>query len=124
MPSKKKSKGVLERIGDVATSAAGVVVDAGSKAIHAVGDLMPTGFPQKRAKASSQASKKKAPKTQGKSSQAPAKAAAKVSKLGSDAKSHTARPKAAKPAMKKSTGAKPALRAAKPAPKRRAGKTH
>ena len=61
MPSKKKSKGVLERIGDVATSAAEVVINAGSKAIHAVGDMMPAGTPAKKAKASSRASKVKTP---------------------------------------------------------------
>ena len=43
MPRKKTSKGVLQRIGDVATSAAGAVIDAGSKAMHAVGDMMPAG---------------------------------------------------------------------------------
>ena len=78
MPSKKKSKGVLERIGDVASSAAEVVVDAGSKAIHAVGDLMPGGSSRKGTKASSRASKKKAPKASGKSLKAPAKSAAKT----------------------------------------------
>ena len=108
MPSKKKSKGVLERIGDVASSAAEVVVDAGSKAIHAVGDLMPSGSSQKGTKASSKAPKKNAPKAQGKSSKAPAKSAAKTSKLGGDAKTKTVVAKAAKPAIKKSTAAKPA----------------
>ena len=44
MPSKKKSKGVLECIGDAASSAAEVVVDASSKAVHAVGELMPGGL--------------------------------------------------------------------------------
>jgi hypothetical protein len=53
MPGKKKSKGVLERIGDVATSAAEVVVDAGSKAMHAIGDLMPSESSRKGTKASS-----------------------------------------------------------------------
>ena len=118
MPGKKKSKGVLERIGDVATSAAEVVVDAGSKAIHAVGDLMPGGSSQKGTKASSKASKKKAPKASRKSSKAPAKSAEKASKPAVDARTKTVGPKAAEPAIKKSTAAKPATRAAKAAPKR------
>ena len=61
----------------------------GSKAIHAVGDLMPSGSSQKGAKASSKAPKKKAPKASGKSSKAPAKSAATTSKLGGDAKTKT-----------------------------------
>jgi hypothetical protein len=73
MPSKKKSKGVLERIGDAATSAAEVVINAGSKAMHAVGDMMPTRSTPKGAKASSKAVKaktsKSAPKTMAKASQ-------------------------------------------------------
>ena len=48
MPSKKKSKGVLERIGDAASSAAEVVINAGSKAMHAVGDMMPAQHTQSR----------------------------------------------------------------------------
>src|SRR4051812_30110903 len=47
--SKKKSKGVLETIGDAVSSGAEAVVDAGSKAIHSVGDMMPA--PKKAAKA-------------------------------------------------------------------------
>jgi hypothetical protein len=43
MATKKKSKGVLEKIGDAMATGAEAVVDAGSKAIHAVGDLLPTG---------------------------------------------------------------------------------
>jgi hypothetical protein len=123
MPTKKKAKGVLERIGDVASSAAEVVVDAGSKAIHAVGDLMPTGSSQKGAKAAAKGSPKKAPKSSGKSSKAVAKPVAKASKSGVDANSKSPAPKTAKPAIKKSTAAKPATRAAKAAPKRKSGKT-
>lgn len=41
--TKKKSKSVLERIGDAVTTGAEAVLDAGSKAIHSVGDMMPTG---------------------------------------------------------------------------------
>jgi hypothetical protein len=122
MPSKKKPKGVLERIGDVASSAAEVVVDAGSKAVHAVANLMPSGSSQKGAKTRSQAPKKKAPKTSAKSSKARGKPVAKASKSGVDARTKSVRPKAAKPALKKSTSAKPAMRAAKAAPKRRPGK--
>jgi hypothetical protein len=122
MPSKKRSKGVLERMGDVAASAAEIVIDASSKAIHAVGDLMPTGSSPKGATASSKASKKRAPKGQGKSSKVPAKAAATASKLGGEAKTKTVGPKVAKPAMKKSTASKPAMLAAKSTPKRHPGK--
>jgi hypothetical protein len=123
MPSKKKSKGVLERIGDVASSAAEVVVDAGSKAIHAVGDMMPSGSSKKRAKASPKASKKKAPKSSAKRSKALASPAPKASKSSVEARTKTVAPKTAKPAIKKSTAAKPATRAAKAAPKRKSGKT-
>jgi hypothetical protein len=59
MPRKKKSMGVLERIGAAASSAAEVVLDAGSKAVHAVGDLMPSKTPKKKAKASPKKSVKK-----------------------------------------------------------------
>ena len=96
MPSKKRSKGVLERIGDAATSAAESVVDAGSKAIHAVGDLMPSGSSQKGTRVSSKAPRKKAPKAPGKGSKAPAKSAATTSKLGGGTKTKSVRPKAAK----------------------------
>jgi hypothetical protein len=123
MPGKKKSKGVLERIGDVASSAAEVVVDAGSKAIHAVGDMMPSGSSKKRAKASPKASKKKAPSASVKSAKIGAKSAAKTSKPKVDAKTKTVKPKTAKPAIKKTAAAKPATRAAKAAPKRKSGKT-
>ena len=72
MPRKKVSKGVLERIGDAATSAAEVVIKAGSKAMHAVGDMMPAGSAPKGAKASPKAAKaktsKSAPKTLAKAS--------------------------------------------------------
>ena len=47
MATKKKSKSVLTRIGDVATSAAEVVIDVSSKAMHAVGDMMPGGTSKK-----------------------------------------------------------------------------
>jgi hypothetical protein len=59
MPSKKKSKGVLERIGNAASSAAEVALDAGSKAVHAVGDMMPSKAPKKKSKASPKQSAKK-----------------------------------------------------------------
>src|SRR4051794_39544258 len=41
--ARKKSKGVLARIGDAVKTGAEAVADAGSKAVEAVGDLMPTG---------------------------------------------------------------------------------
>jgi hypothetical protein len=63
MATKKKSKGVLERIGDAVTTGAEVVIDAGAKAVHAVGDMLPTGkSAPKRGKSTKAAAKTKAPK--------------------------------------------------------------
>src|ERR1700727_2798715 len=63
MAIKKKPKGVLEKIGDVVSSGAEAVVDAGAKAIHAVGELLPTGKPApKRTRAKVAAKKAAAPK--------------------------------------------------------------
>jgi hypothetical protein len=92
MPTKKKSKGVLERIGSAASSAAEVVLDAGSKAVHAVGDLMPSMTPKKKAKASPKKSVKKV--------SAKPKAAAKATK-----------PTPKKPAPKKAASKKAAMSA-------------
>jgi hypothetical protein len=122
MPSKKKSKGVLRRIGEAATSAAEVVIDAGSKAIHAVGEMIPTGSSQKGPKSSSKASKRMAPKASGRSAKARPKAVTKASRLGSDSKTKSLGPKPAKPGMKKPAPAKPVTRVAKAAPKRDSGK--
>jgi hypothetical protein len=125
MASKKKSKGVLKTIGDVATSAAEVVIDAGSKAVHAVGDMMPSGSSKKRAKASPKASKVKTAKPLAKKSP---KAAPKASKPQPkvETKTKTAAPKVKKAAMAKATPAKSAKPAAKasraPKAKRPAGK--
>jgi hypothetical protein len=102
MPSKKKAKGVLERIGGAATSAAEVVITAGSKAIHAVGDMMPAGTPKKGAKASRKAAKAKTPKAA--------------------AKTKTSAPKAKKAALKKAMPTKSAKPSPSPKPKRKAAK--
>jgi hypothetical protein len=96
--AKKKSKGVLERIGDAASSAAEVVIDAGSKAVHAVGEMMPAGSSPKGAKAS----KKTTPRASGKTSKT---TLATASKPKAEAKTKTVAPRAAKPS-KKSTAAK------------------
>lgn len=108
MASKKKSQGVLKRIGDMASSAAEVVIDAGSKAMHAVGDMMPSGTPEKGAKASSKASKSKSPKVSAKSTKAPPKATAKTSQPQKkvDAKTRTAASKKASPTKSAKTAAK------------------
>ncbi len=116
MLSKKKSKGVLERIGDAATSAAEVVINAGSKAMHAVGDMMPTRGTPKGAKASSKA-------VQGKTSKPAPKAMAQASKT----KKVAAKKKTAALSVKKAPSKKVApTRSAKAAPatkqKRQAGK--
>ena len=125
MARKKKSKGVMERIGDAATSAAGVVIDAGSKAIRAVGSMMPTGTPQSSAKAAPKAARvKRARKASAKSSKASAKASKAPKKVAAMPKA--AAPKAQKAAMKKTTptkSAKPAVRTARsPKAKRSTGK--
>ena len=86
MATRKKSKGVLERIGDAATSAAEVVIDAGSKAVHVVGDMMPSSTP------------KKSPKKSSKTSKLPARQAAATKKTGNA--------KDAKPVAKKATATK------------------
>jgi len=86
------------RRGDVL--AAEVVIDAGSKAIHAVGDMMPTGTPKKGPKASKAKARKRRPdrrkphRNQPKASKPPEKV---------EAKTKTAAPKAA---VKKTTPTK------------------
>jgi hypothetical protein len=116
MPSKKKSKGVLERIGDAATSAAEVVINAGSKAMHAVGDMMPTGSTPKGAKASSKAVKAKTSKS------AP-KAMAKASKSEKVApKKKTAALSTKKAPSKKAVPTQSAKSTPSPKRKRQAGK--
>ena len=120
MPSKKHSRGVLQRIGDAATSAAGVVINVGSKALHAVGDMLPTPTPQESANASSRGSKVKAVKAR--TSKAAPKAMAKTAKPKEKiaTKTKTAAPKTKKAAMKQAAPTKPAKPSAKP--KRRAAK--
>ena len=119
MASKKKSKGVLERISDAAAAAAGVVIDAGSKAMHAVGGMMPTGTTQNTAKASPRGSKVKRAKRSAKRSKA---ANAPKPQEMVETKTKTAAPKARKTAMKKTTPAKSAKPVSSPKAKRSAGK--
>ena len=137
--TKRKPKGVLVRLGEMATMAADVVIDAGSKAVHAVGSMMPSGPPKQSAKASPRASKPKAPKavasTTSKStpktaklSARGAKVAVKPSKTRNKVGANTATPerKTKKFATKKAIATKPASSTAKAShsskPKRRAGR--
>src|SRR4051812_14336001 len=75
--AKKKPKGVLEKIGDAVSAGAEAAIDAGSKVIHSVGDMMPTGetTPKRSAKAKSPKSSVKASKPEAKASKAQAKGA-------------------------------------------------
>jgi hypothetical protein len=92
--AKTKSKGVLGKIGDAVATGAEAVIDAGSKALHAVGDLMPSGkAAPKRAKA--KAAKAKAPKAEAKAPAAAAAVAKKAAPKKSTAKA-APRPKAPK----------------------------
>ncbi len=124
MPSKKNAKGVLGRIGDAATSAAQVVINAGSKAIHAVGDMMPTGSAQNTAKASPKSVKAKPRKAASKTVKSGSKTIAKVSKAKKNmaAKPKAAAPKAKKAAIKKAVPARSAKLAPTPTPKRKSAK--
>ena len=105
--AKKKSKGVLEKIGDAVAAGAEAVIDAGSKAIHTVGDMMPTGKtpPKKAAKAKTAA---KASKVKPKGAVAKPKAVS--TKAGGTATKKAASAKAGGGATKKA--AKPAKKAA------------
>lgn len=78
----KKQKSVLSKIGDVVSTGAEAVVDAGAKAIHAVGDMLPgTASPKKKA------ARPKATKTAAKSVKAaPKKATSKVASIAASAK--------------------------------------
>ena len=97
--SKKKSKGVLKQIGEVIAAGAETVVDAGSKAVHAVGDMMPGSKPApKRSKSKPKAKKaiavkKAAAKT---TKKAAPSAASKAKAPKKSAKSAAARKKSAK----------------------------
>jgi hypothetical protein len=117
MAKKKKSKGVLEKIGDAVATGTEAVIDAGSKAIHAVGEMMPTGkTPPKRAKASPKAAAKtKAPKAKVKAPKAEAKAKApkveaKAKAPAAKVKAKAATPKASKKAATSSKAVKPAAK--------------
>ena len=97
MATKKKSKGVLERIGDAVSAGADAVIDVGAKAVHAVGDMLPTAAPApKRAKAKKATAKVKAPKAASvtKAKTTPAKTKSKAS--AAKAKASPATPKTAK----------------------------
>src|SRR5262249_36259599 len=60
-PIMAKKKGVLKKIGDAVATGAEAAVDAGAKAIHAVGKLMP-GAATKKKSTKKAATKKAAPK--------------------------------------------------------------
>src|SRR4051794_23810414 len=104
MATKKKSKGVLEQIGDAVSTGAEAVIDAGSKAVQAVGDLLPTGAtPPKRAKSSP---KTKSPKASVKAPKAVAKGSKPQPKTAADkakAKAPSTPPKAQKAWASKTT---------------------
>jgi hypothetical protein len=107
--AKKKSKGVIEKIGDAVSASAEAVYDAGAKAVHAVGDLLPAAKPApKRGKAKAATPKKSAPK-----------------KTAAKAEAKTAKPKAAavKAAAVKAPAAKVKAAPAKVASKAAAPKT-
>jgi hypothetical protein len=95
--AKPKSKGVLGKIGDAVATGAEAVIDAGSKALHAVGGLMPTGKASpKRPKA--KAVKAKAPKAEAK---APAAAATKAKKAAPKKSAAKAAPRPKAPKKRK-----------------------
>jgi hypothetical protein len=139
--TKKKPKGVLVRIGEMATMAAEAVIDTGSKAVHAVGSMMPSGTSEKSAKAPSSAPKPKTAKTTATRASKPktAKLAARTAKVAPKGAKKTAKtqkkvaaqsiapqPKTEKSATKKSTVMNSAKSTGKAAhaskPKRSAGK--
>jgi histone H1/5 len=102
----KKSKGVLQQIGDAVTAGAEAVIDAGAKAAHAVGDLLPAAKkPGKTAKAATAKTAKSAGKAPKKASPKAAASKVKTAKIGKATKTASAR--AAKPGVaKKKTGRK------------------
>jgi hypothetical protein len=110
--AKKKSKGVLEKIGDAVVTGAEAVYDAGAKAVHAVGDLLPAAKPAPKRKKATKA----AVKTPKKSA---TKAEAKTAKPKAAAvKAPPAKPKASaakvKAAPAKATASKVTSKAAAP----------
>src|SRR5262245_23229969 len=93
--AKKKAKGVLGQIGEAVSAGAGAVADAGSRAIHAVGEMIPAVQAAPKRAASRKATpkvKKAAPKAK-----KAAPAAAKVKKVEEKA---AAKPKAVSLAKK------------------------
>jgi hypothetical protein len=92
--AKKKSKGVLEKMGHAVAAGAETVVEAGAKAIESVGNLLPGAkSPAKRKVAKKKASSKKA---------------------GAKSKKVAAAKSAAKTTRKAAVKAKPAKKATKP----------
>jgi hypothetical protein len=92
--SKKKSKGVLGKMGDAVATGAEAVIDAGAKAIESVGDLLPGAKRTVKRKASSKKATAKSKKA------APAKSAAKTTKKAKATVKAKAAKKAAKPKAK------------------------
>ncbi len=113
MAKKKQTKSVLKKIGGAVATGAEAVIDAGSKAIQAVGEMLPTGkTPPKGAKAKGATAK--SPKA------APApKAAAKAKAPAAKGAAKGAAPTAKKAAAKGATASKAAKPAAKAAPGRK-----
>lgn len=122
----KKKKGVLAQIGDAVATGAEVVIDAGAKAIHTVGEMMPGGHSDS-APAPAAKAKKAAPKAKAKASpKASAAKAAPKAKSEPVAASAKAKPKAkaianGKASAKPAAATKaPAAKATKAAPKKAA----
>src|SRR3954452_18961459 len=80
--AKKKAKGVLEKITDAVSSGAEVVVDAGSRAVHAIGDLLPAAKTAPKREAKPKVAAKPQPKAavKAEAEAAPAASAAKPAK--------------------------------------------
>ena len=122
--AKKKSKGVLERIGDAVTTGAEAVMDAGSKAIDTVGDMLPTGKTPPK-KASRKAARAKSPKSSAGASKPEAKASksqAKRATAEEEPRSAASSSKAGGTAKKKASAAKSAKPAGKAAARPKASK--
>lgn len=111
MATKKKAKGVLGQIGDAVAAGAGAVADAGSKAIHAVGDLLPAGDAAPKKKAG--AARKVAPKAAAEKAVAAKPKEAKVKPAPAAARSKASKAKAAGSPEPKGKAAKPRRAAGK-----------
>jgi hypothetical protein len=96
--NKRKPKGVLGQVGDAVAAGAEAVVDAGAKAVRAVGDLLPAGkAPPKGRKAPA---KKAATKSAGRAAKSASPKAPKAGAKGPKAKAAGAKPKAGATAKK------------------------